>query len=437
MGSCRTVARQVAAAVALAAWAALFGTPTVLAASPSPAPTSDTASVCQAANSQDALSAAMRVACDQVRGAAQQFGQAVGQAGQTVTDAAETAFTRWLANGAAWVIQGVSKVLASSSTTPTLDSTRASMFSGVYARVVGVALSLSVLLVLIGVIEATLTQRPGALRRVVVGIAVSGISLGAIPVATAILLRIVDDLSQYVAGDQTQMVSQGMSTFIQVLQGTSPGDGAAAFALTALGTMLGGTLLWLELVTRQSLIYLFLAVAPLACAAVQWPRLEGVLRQVLFTGLALILSKLVIVITLAVGFAVLASWKGLESLLGGMFILIIAGLMPFATARVLPLAGEELLQNHQGRVRGWIVAGASAVTTTARVAASIAGGGVGAASIGVPLAPPMGSAGSRGQGNHGRPAHVAAAASAGPAAAEPVSRSATAARRGTRPRDAG
>ena len=430
-------ARHVVAAAAAATWAMLLTTPAVLAASPSPGPSSDTASICQASNLQDALGQAMRVACEQVRGAAQQVGQALGQAGQSVTDAAEMAFATWLANGAAWVLRGVAATLTSSTTTPTLDPRQASMFGNVYARVVGVALSLSVLLVLIGIIEATLTQRPGALRRVVVGIAVSGIGVGAIPVATAILLRIVDDLSQYVAGDQLQTVAQTMSAFIQVLQGTSPGEGAAAFALTSLGTMLGGTLLWLELVTRQSLIYLFLAVAPLACAAVQWPRLEGVLRQVLFAGLALILSKLVIVITLAVGFAVLGSWKGLESLLGGMFILVIAALMPFATARVLPLAGEELLQSHQGRVRGWIMTGASAVTTTARVAASIAGGGVGGVAAGVALAPPMGSAGSRGAGDRGRSSQVAAAASGGPAAAEPAPRSSPALRRGVRPRDAG
>jgi hypothetical protein len=55
---------------------------------------------------------------------------------------------------------------------------------------------------------------------------------------------------------------------------------------------------------------------------------------------------------------VLASGTELENLLGGMFIIVIAGLMPFATARVLPLAAEELPHGHQGRVRGLVVGGA-------------------------------------------------------------------------------
>jgi len=173
-----------------------------------------------------------------------------------------------------------------------------------------------------------------------------------------------------------------------------PAEGAADFAFTALLLLLGGGLLWLELVVRSSLIYLFVfvGVAPLACAAVMWPRLEGVLRQVLLAGLALVVSKLVVVVALAMGFAVLSLGRGLAGLVGGAFLVLIAALMPFATARVLPLAAEELSALHQGRLRIW---GARAVGTTQQVvAAAVAmASGVGplaGAVLGV--APPMGSA---------------------------------------------
>lgn len=388
------VARRLAAAAMIAAWTTMWAASTALAADPSPSPTVDPGQACQRVSATDAVRAGVRIACDLATGGAsgpahdiqQGAGQAASQLGQAVGDAAEVAFSNWLANGAVWVVQGVSHEVTGRSTTPGLDPDQAAAFARVYGRVVGVALSLSVLLVLIGVIEATLMQRPGGLRRIVVGIAVSGIGLGAVPVGTAVLVRITDDLSGYIAADQSQVVARGFAVMIQTLQQANPATGAAAFAVTAFGIMLAGALLWLELVTRAALIYLFLGVVPLACAAVQWPRLEGVLQKVLFSGVALIVSKLLIAIALAVGFAVLSGSVSLESLLGGMFLLVIAALMPFATARVLPLAAEEMSLGHEGRTRRWLTTGAG---TSAGLAVTPAGGGV-VAGAALSLARPMG-----------------------------------------------
>jgi hypothetical protein len=359
--------RRLGAAIVLAAGLLLLGGPVARASSP-----------CDQLPGNDAGSLAARAACNARQAGAGAVSGVADQVGQAAAGAAELALTDWLAKGGAWMAQGVERQVLSGSTTATLDPSRAGAFDAVYVRVVGVALSLSVLLVLIGIIEAMLTRRPGSLRRVVVGMAVSGIGLGAVPAGTSILVQIVDELSGYVTGGQSQAIGQAMEKLINELQAANPQDPTlAVFAFASLGVMLAGALLWLELAIRGSLIYLFLGVAPLACAAVQWPRLEGVLRQVLFAGLALILSKLVIAISLAVGFAVLASNTGPEALLGGTFILAIAALMPFATARVLPLAAEEMASMHQGRVRGWAVGGATTVVRTGMNAA-----GWGAAALG-------------------------------------------------------
>jgi hypothetical protein len=381
--------RLTLAALALAA--SLLPAPAVLAADQGPSP------ACRQAPGWT------RLGCDAVTGGPsgpvqdvtqsgqQALGQAASQAGQEVADSAETALSRWLAGGAAWVVSGVTGMVVGSSTTPSLDPSHASAWSAVYGRVLGVALSLSVLLVLVGVMEAVLTQRPGALRRVVVGIAVGTIAMGAVPVGAAMLVKVIDDLSAYVAGASSGQVAQTLQVLVAGLTQVDPAEGAAAFAFTALLLLVGGGLLWLELVVRSSLIYLFIGVAPLACAAVMWPRLEGVLRQVLLAGLALILSKLVVVVALAVGFAVLVQGQGLAGLVGGAFLVLIAALMPFATARVLPLAAEELSALHQGRLRRW---GLVAVGTTQQVvaaAAAIAGGAGPLAGAALGVASPMGS----------------------------------------------
>jgi hypothetical protein len=378
------MARSLLVALALAASLTALAAPAVLADQPTPAPstTPGPAQRCQQLTADDPVGIVARLSCDAVRSgpggavsdAANGTAAVAQQAGQAAVQGVETNFDSWLADGAAWMTQAVLAKVTGPSTTPALDPAHAAAFARVYGRVVGVALSLSVLLVLLGVIEAVLSQRPGGLRRVIVGIAVSGIGMGAVPVATGILLSVVDDLSQYVVSGQGQTIADGLQTTIHLLRNfDATQTGGAAFAWSAFGVLVGGTVLWLELVTRESLVYLFLAVVPLACAAVQWPRLEGVLRQVLFAGLALILSKLVIAIALAVGFAVMGTATGLEALLAGMFVLLLAALAPFTLARVLPLAAEELGHATQGRARAAAVGG---LQTTSRLGMSIATGAV-------------------------------------------------------------
>jgi type IV secretion system protein TrbL len=398
--------------MAASLWAAVL-------AAPSPSPTPNPCD--QMVQPTDSASFLGRLGCDVAPQVGQAIGGVAGQIGQAAAGAAETDFNAWVANGAAWMVRNVAQLLTGSSSTPSLDPTQAASFAFVYGRVVGVALSLSVLLALIGIIEATLTRRPGGLRRVVIGMAVSGIGLGAVPVGTAVLVRITDDLSGYVAG-QAEGVASGFGQIVSALV-LQPGSGSsqAVAALVSIGLIGGGAMLWLELVVRASLIYVFLGVAPLACAAVQWPRLEGVLRQVLFGGLALIVSKLVVVIVLAVGFAVLPAGGGLLGLLGGMFIVGIAALSPFATARVLPLAAEEMAIGHQGRIRGWVVSG---VGGSARLVSSLST--FGSASQVRPVRPMGGSGPSQqpraDQAGPGptRPAMRPSVAEPGPVAARPA-----------------
>ncbi len=111
----------------------------------------------------------------------------------------------------------------------------------------------------------------------------------------------------------------------------------------------------------------------------------------LFAGLALILSKLVIVVALAVGFAVLVQGQGLAGLVGGAFLVLIAALMPFATARVLPLAAEELSALHQGRIRHWGLVAVGTAQQVVAAAVGMAGGAPATGAVTLGVAPSMGS----------------------------------------------
>ena len=108
----------------------------------------------------------------------------------------------------------------------------------------------------------------------------------------------------------------------------APGD-VAQFATGATGatatTLLGGVamlaflvaalLVWVELLVRAALIYLLVAMAPLLLAVRIWPAAKGVWKRYLELLLALVVSKLVVALALAVGAAALAG-KG-EPATGG------------------------------------------------------------------------------------------------------------------------
>src|SRR4029077_1520062 len=76
----------------------------------------------------------------------------------------------------------------------------------------------------------------------------------------------------------------------------------ASFVVFLLGlvAVIGAFLLWVELLIRASLLYLLLALSPIAYAAFVWPAARRMLKRLAELVLALIISKLVIAIALAV-----------------------------------------------------------------------------------------------------------------------------------------
>ena len=76
--------------------------------------------------------------------------------------------------------------------------------------------------------------------------------------------------------------------------------------MIGLVAVIAGLLLWVELLVRASLVYLLVAISPLGFAATLWPAARGFLRKTIEILLAVILSKFVICVALAIGVAALS-----------------------------------------------------------------------------------------------------------------------------------
>jgi hypothetical protein len=113
-----------------------------------------------------------------------------------------------------------------------------------------------------------------------------------------------------------------------------------------------------ELLVRSALVYLLVAVNPIGFAAAVWPTARGLLRRLAELLVAVVVSKFVICVALAVGVAALAgagqaapagtgvgtaAAASLGGLLVGGSVLALAAFSPFVVLKLMPIAEAALV----------------------------------------------------------------------------------------------
>jgi len=330
----------------------------------------------------------------------------------------------WVLDAVGFFVDGAIDFLRTSST----PDVGAAWFSGAgspYATVRNMAGLLLVGFVFLGIIHGLIQGDAGGMIRRIAGNLPAAV--GGMVVTTAVvgrLLELTDALSAAVLVNTDNQSLHFLSGFGKTI---TTGPGGFAAVVLGLLAVVGGLLLWIELIVRASLVYVLVAISPLGFAATLWPSAKGILRKSIELLLAVILSKLVICITLAIGVAALsgagtagpagagfASGAGasLGALLVGTVLLGIAAFSPFIVLKLVPVAEAAVVA--QGISRGPLRAGQSGMSTaySASTLSRLAGGGGGA-----PGAPGgSGPAGGSGAAGSAGPPSAAGGAGAGGAA---------------------
>jgi hypothetical protein len=215
------------------------------------------------------------------------------------------------------------------------------------------------------------------------------VALGAI---TGLLLALTDAASSMVLGDAPDSLGRFFAGF--GVSGNVVTGGILGIILFVV-FLVGALLVWVELIVRSSLIYLLLACAPLALAARVWPGTRSAFRRLCDIGLALILSKFVIALALALGAAALggggaeggttAATAGVDAagLLAGGTLMLLAAFTPFVLLRVLPILETAVVA--QG-ISHSPTRAANTVAQTAFYAENLKGRAGGGGAAPVPLA---------------------------------------------------
>lgn len=273
------------------------------------------------------------------------------------------------------------------------------------AAMASVALVIVVGLFVIQVVVAVIRQEPGGLARAVVGAATAVLGTAAAAGITQSLLIAVDQISDAIArmaGTTIQDAARRLLDVSLLTQLTpTAGGGSALMILFGLLFILGATLTLGTLLVRQALIVVAVVVAPLAFAGGTARITSGWVRRWIQVTLALILSKLAIVIVFVVAVGMLGTATGIGALLSGLILLLLACLAPWACFKFLEFAGTSVAGEWHKATNGSTIAAANQGRMTAqsmmRTVLPIVGAPAGAAAgagAGLSGAPGAGSSGS-------------------------------------------
>jgi hypothetical protein len=258
------------------------------------------------------------------------------------------ALVAWVVEGARAAVHLMGKVI-SETAAPQLTSV---WFSSKYWRMAAVAALLTLPFLFAAAVQAVLRSDLSLLSRAAFGdlpLALLAVGIAA-PVAM-LLLSATDELCALVWSPSS---TNGLGNLLGAASAVSVvrflGSPFLAFLLCVF-TAAAGILVWLELAMREAAVYIVVLLLPLAFAALVWPARRVWAIRAVEVLVALILSKFAIVAVLGLGGAALDHFTshGLDALLVGVVLVLLAAFAPWAVLRLVPLT--ELAGSAAGALR--------------------------------------------------------------------------------------
>lgn len=315
-------------------------------------------------------------------------------------DQVAAGITRWVLEALTAPIDGALNFLKTSAR-PDLTAPWFTDAGSPFAAVRNLGAVLLVVFLLAGIIHGLIVgDVAGMLRRVAFDAPLAVLGMVGVTVVVDLLLDLTDAMSTAVLGGSDGDALKFLTTF-----GVQAHSATGGFATVVIGVvaLVAAFVIWIELMVRSSVLYLLVALSPLVFAASVWPAAKGMLRRLFELMLAVILSKLVISVALAVGVAALGGMtgtdeqglgvgefaaQGLGKLVVGTAILCMAAFSPFMVLRLIPVAEAAVVA--QGVSRAPVNTARSAMNTAyyGRSLGRLGGGGGGAAGEGDAVPPP-------------------------------------------------
>ena len=259
----------------------------------------------------------------------------------------------WLASAmgeaAAWLFEAVWTVF---DTTTMVDVTSGE-YVGVYNLIFGIAVFVMLLFFCLQLITGMIRREPAALARAALGLAKSVLGSFVVITLVALLLGITDQLAVGIiqaAGETTETMGDKIAILVAGLTALNvgaPGVGAILTIFLASLAIAAAAIVWLSLLIRKALLLVAVVLAPFAFSGASWDATRGWISKWAMFVIALVLSKLVLVVILLVAVTQVsapidADLSNIADPLAGVVLMALAGFAPYMTYRFLSFIGFDL-----------------------------------------------------------------------------------------------
>lgn len=259
----------------------------------------------------------------------------------------------WLAqamgNAAGWMFESVWTVFDST----TMVDVTSSEYTKVYNILFGVAVFVMLGFFMLQVIGGMIRREPAALTRAALGLAKSILGSFVALALLAAALEITDQLCigiVHAAGTNMSEMGDRIALLTAGLAGinvAAPGAGAILTIFLA-GLALGAAVIvWISLLIRKALLLVAIVFAPIALAGSSWDQTRGWIGKWAQFVLALILSKVVLVVifllaTAQVSAPIDADLQSVSEPIAGVVLMLIAGFAPYMTYKAINFMGFDM-----------------------------------------------------------------------------------------------
>lgn len=259
----------------------------------------------------------------------------------------------WLAqamgNAAGWLFEAVWNVFD----TTTLVDVTSDGYISVYNLVFGIAVFIMLLFFCLQLITGLIKRDPTALSRAALGLAKSVLGSFVVITLTALGLEIVDQLCTGIiqaAGETTTTMGDKITLLVAGLAGiniAAPGVGAIITIFLAGLAISAAAIVWLSLLIRKALLLVAIVFAPLAFSGSSWDASRGWISKWAMFVIALIASKLVLVVMFLVAITQVSApidmdLASISDPIAGVVLMAMAAFAPYLTYKFIAFVGFDM-----------------------------------------------------------------------------------------------
>ncbi|WP_220489244.1 conjugal transfer protein TrbL [Tessaracoccus sp. MC1679] len=272
-----------------------------------------------------------------------------GEAAATLVSAPFDWIASAIGAAAGWMFESVWAIFD----TTTLVDVTSPAYVGVYNILFGIAVFLMLIFFCFQLIGGLIRRDPTALSKAALGLAKSVLGSFLVITLTATLLEVTDQLSVgIVQATGTTMEEMGgriaaLAIGLTAVNIAAPGAGAIVTIFLAGLAISAAALVWFTLLIRKALLLVAIVMAPIALSGFSWEATRGWFTKWASFVLALIFSKLVIVVVFLVATAQVSApidfdLASIADPIAGIVLMFVAAFAPYMAYKFISFIGFDM-----------------------------------------------------------------------------------------------